>query len=430
MDSIRLRGGTALKGTIHIAGAKNAALPLLTAGLLTAEPLRLANVPHLADITTLVHLLGELGCAITLDGQATDHLGHEGRVFTLATPNDASTTAPYDLVRKMRASVLVLGPLVARFGHAKVSLPGGCAIGTRPVDLHLKALEAMGAEIELEDGYVIAKAPNGLKGALVRFPKVSVGATENAVMAAVLAQGTTILDNAAREPEVQDLCHCLVAMGAKINGIGEERIEVEGVDQLHGATYSVLPDRIEAGSYAIAAAITHGDVYLKGAAASQMHSTLDVLMEAGIEVIPDDAGIRVRAINGIKAVDVETQPFPGFATDMQAQFMTLMTQAEGVSSIAETVFENRFMHVPELVRMGADIAIHGHTAIVKGPCALKGAPVMATDLRASMSLILAGLAASGETIVNRVYHLDRGYEHLEEKLAACGADVERISARS
>lgn len=428
MDSIRIQGGTPLKGTIHIAGAKNAALPLMVAGLLTREPLRLANVPHLADITTLAHLLGELGCTIGLDGHDSPRLGHEGRVFSLSTPDEAQTVAPYDLVRKMRASVLVLGPLVSRFGQAKVSLPGGCAIGTRPVDLHLKALEAMGAEIVLEDGYVVATAPKGLSGGAVRFPKVSVGATENAVMAATLARGTTVLENAAREPEVQDLCHCLVAMGAKIDGIGTERLEVEGVPNLHGADYSVLPDRIEAGSYAVAAAITHGDVILTGAQVQQMQSTVDVLQDAGVVVEDVAEGLRVCAANGVEAVNVETQPFPGFATDMQAQIMALMTQASGVSAIEETVFENRFMHVPELIRMGANIDIHGHTAVVKGPAKLKGAPVMATDLRASMSLVIAGLAASGETIVNRVYHLDRGYEHLESKLAACGASVERITA--
>lgn len=427
MDRIRISGGKQLNGTIQISGAKNAALPLMTACLLTDQPLILGNLPHLADIATLLHLLRELGVEPEMSVDAGSGTGAAGDRITLNAGSLTSTTAPYDLVRRMRASILVLGPLVAKQKQAVVSLPGGCAIGSRPVDLHLKGLEQMGAELDLRDGYVHAAAPNGLRGAEIHFPFVSVGATENLLMAATLAKGTTILDNAAREPEVVDLAKCLVAMGAQISGIGTKRMIIEGVDNLYGAEYAVLPDRIEAGSYATAAVATGGQVLLKGIDQETLGVALiDVLRMAGAEVAANDQGVMVEAPSTIKPVDIVTQPFPGFATDMQAQLMALMTIAEGASIIDETVFENRFMHVPELSRLGADIQIRGHTAFVRGPKKLKGAQVMATDLRASMSLIIAALAAEGDTIVNRVYHLDRGYERLEEKLAAVGADIERL----
>jgi UDP-N-acetylglucosamine 1-carboxyvinyltransferase len=417
MDRIRIRGGRPLTGTIAVGGAKNAALPLMAASILTDEPLVLTNTPNLADITTLARLLEKLGVRVSLDG----------RVMTLTCGRVQSTTAPYDLVRKMRASVLVLGPLVARERRARVSLPGGCAIGARPVDLHLKGLQAMGAEIELTEGYVEARAPEGLRGAEIVFPFVSVGATENLLMAATLARGETVLRNAAREPEVQDLANCLVAMGARIEGIGSDRMVVHGVDRLHGATHAILPDRIETGTYAMAAAITGGDVELTGTRIDLLAATVAALRTAGVTVEETADGFRVQRSNApLTGTDVMTEPYPGFATDLQAQMMSLLTMAEGASMITETIFENRFMHVPELRRMGANINLHGSSAMVRGVRRLTGAPVMATDLRASVSLVIAGLAAEGETMVNRVYHLDRGYERLEEKLAACGADIERV----
>ncbi len=424
MDKIVIRGGKPLSGRIPISGAKNAALTLMPCALLTDEPLTLRNLPRLADIDTFGHLLNNHGVSTTIEGTHPDEFG---RVMTLRANRITSTVAPYDIVRKMRASILVLGPLLARAGEATVSLPGGCAIGNRPIDLHLKALEYLGAEIELAAGYVRATAKGGLSGGHFVFPLVSVGATENAIMAAVLARGESLLENAAREPEIVDLCRCLVAMGAKIDGIGTERLRIAGVRDLHGATYAVMPDRIEAGSYACAAAIAGGAVELVGASEADLGSTLSSLREAGVEVTPTEDGLSVKRLNGLHGVNISTAPYPGFPTDMQAQFMSMLTVAEGASMLTETIFENRFMHVPELSRMGADITVRGRSAVVRGVVGLTGAPVMATDLRASMSLVLAGLAASGETTVNRVYHLDRGYERLEEKLSAVGADIERIS---
>ncbi len=421
MDRIKIRGGNRLQGVIQIAGAKNAALPLMTAGLLTDEPLTLSNLPLLADIETLGHLLVQHGMTLTIKHVAGS------RCFTMSTPTITSTTAPYELVRKMRASVLVLGPLVARCGEAKVSLPGGCAIGTRPVDLHLKGLQSLGAEIELDSGYVIARAPGGLIGGEVVFPQVSVGATENLLMAASLAKGTTRLVNAAREPEVVDLANCLVAMGARIEGIGTDIITVEGVEKLHGAEHRVIGDRIETGTYAMAAAATRGDVELRGANLEMMQAVTDHLQAAGVSVTETEDGFRVQA-DAVTGIDVMTEPYPGFPTDLQAQMMALLATADGASMITETIFENRFMHVPELMRMGANVNLHGRSAMVRGTSDLTGAEVMATDLRASVSLVIAALAAKGETTVNRVYHLDRGYERLEEKLSACGADIERVSA--
>jgi UDP-N-acetylglucosamine 1-carboxyvinyltransferase len=428
MDRIRIRGGRPLRGTIPIGGAKNAALPLMAASLLTDEVLVLSNLPHLVDISTMAHLLAELGVEISMNGDAPSG-GHMGRVFGLKTQRIKDTTAPYDLVRRMRASILVLGPLLARAGRARVSMPGGCAIGTRPVDLHLKALQQLGAEIELNEGYIEASALKGLTGAHIIFPSVTVGGTENLLMAAVTAKGETVLANAAREPEVADLARCLVAMGAKIDGIGTDTVRIEGVDRLHGAEYAVVPDRIETGTYAVAAAITGGDIALKGAKLDLIEAVAVTLQAAGAEVLTMADGLRVRrARDRLAGVDVMTEPFPGFPTDMQAQLMSLMAIADGASMITETIFENRFMHVPELCRMGANINVHGASAIVRGVKKLSGAPVMATDLRASVSLVLAGLAAEGETIVNRVYHLDRGYERIEAKLAACGADIERVKS--
>lgn len=423
MDQIVIRGGRPLAGTIRISGAKNAALALMPASLLTDEPLTLRNLPRLADVDTCGHLLNHLGVSTMIEGARPEDMG---RVMTMKARSVTSTTAPYDIVRRMRASVLVLGPLLAREGVATVSQPGGCAIGNRPIDLHLKALEAMGAEIELASGYVRARAPGGrLRGGRFVFPIVSVGATENALMAAVLARGETVLENAAREPEITDLARCLIAMGARIEGLGTERLVIEGVDRLHGATYAVMADRIEAGSYACAAAITGGELLLAGADAASMGATIAALERAGVEVTASREGLRVRRANGLHAIDVTTQPYPGFATDMQAQFMAMLAVAEGASTLTETIFENRYMHVPELARMGADITVRGRNAVVRGVARLTGAPVMATDLRASMSLVLAGLAAEGETVVSRVYHLDRGYERLEEKLQGVGADIER-----
>ena len=426
MDRIRIRGGKPLSGTIPIGGAKNAALPLMTAALLSEEPLTLRHVPVLADITTLSHLLVQHGAAVTMVGARTPH--EHGHALKIDARNIISTTAPYDLVRRMRASVLVLGPLLARCGEARVSLPGGCAIGTRPVDLHIKGMESLGAKIDLKQGYIHAQAPHGLKGAEFIFPKVSVGATENLLMAASLAEGDTVLINAAREPEIVDLAACLNAMGAKITGAGSDRIVVTGVKKLHGAEHAVVPDRIETGTYLMAAAITGGEVELAGARYDLVAAVAKTLDGAGVEVVETNRGISVRRRNGeLKGVDVMTEPFPGFPTDLQAQMMALMSKAEGAAMITETIFENRFMHVPELCRMGANINVHGASAMVRGVPHLTGAEVMATDLRASVSLVLAGLAAEGETIINRIYHLDRGYERLEEKLAACGAEIERLT---
>ena len=433
MDRIRIQGGLPLHGTIEISGAKNAALPLMAASLLTPETLILTNVPDLADITTLAQLLRELG--VTADAgpgnlQMFDAKtpAQKGR-FVLCAAELTNTFAPYDLVRKMRASVLVLGPLLARTGEARVSLPGGCAIGPRPVDLHLKGLQALGADITLHDGYIDARAPHGLRGATVQLPSVSVGATENLLMAATLASGETVIENAAREPEIGDLARCLTAMGADISGIDSERLVIRGVPALGSAVHEVLPDRIETGTYVIAAGVTGGELDLHGTRLELIGSATSALEEAGMEISETNQGIRARPINGrLISTDVSTQPFPGFPTDLQAQFMALMASAEGTSTITENIFENRYMHVPELQRMGANISVHGATASVHGVERLTGAPVMATDLRASVSLVLAGLAAEGETTVSRVYHLDRGYEDLVGKLTDCGARIERLSA--
>lgn len=419
MDRIRIKGGTPLHGTIPISGAKNAALPLMAACLLTEKPLELTNLPALADIKTMSKLLAQHGVEVEPGEKSV-------RLTAADIPN---TVAPYDLVRRMRASVLVLGPLLARFGNAVVSLPGGCAIGTRPIDLHLNALESLGAKIELGRGYIHASAPDGLKGGHVIFPKVSVGATENALMAAVLADGETILENAAMEPEIGDLARCLSAMGAQIAGIDTERLVIQGVAELGGASHAVIADRIEAGTYAIAGAITRGEVEIEGIDPTLIGSLLDAMKHAGVGIETRETGFSVKAANGpLEGVDVITDPYPGFPTDLQAQFMSLMTTARGAAMITETIFENRYMHVPELARMGANINVHGASAMVRGVDGLYGAEVMATDLRASSSLVLAALAADGESVVSRVYHLDRGYEHLEEKLAACGAQVEREKA--
>ena len=424
MDKLIIRGGNRLSGSIPISGAKNAALTLIPCALLTDEPVTLRNLPRLADIDGFQHLMGQFGVAHTIAGHRPEDFG---RVMTMEAPRITSTVAPYDLVRKMRASILVLGPMLARMGEATVSLPGGCAIGNRPIDLHLKALEAFGAHIELAQGYVKAVAPDGgLPGGEYDFPVVSVGATENAVMAAVLCNGTSRLINAAREPEIVDLCNLLVAMGAEIEGIGTSELTIHGVKRLHGATYRVMPDRIEAGSYACAAAITGGEVLLEGADADDMASTIHALRNIGVEVESDKKGVHIAAKGPLVAHNLTTAPFPGLATDMQAQLMSLLCKAEGTSVLKETIFENRFMHVPELARMGANIETEGRTAIVRGPVELTGAEVMATDLRASMSLVIAGLAAVGETTVRRLYHLDRGYERLEEKLQLVGADIERV----
>jgi UDP-N-acetylglucosamine 1-carboxyvinyltransferase len=424
MDRIIIRGGNRLTGRLPISGAKNAALTLMPCALLTDEPLTLRNLPRLADVDGFGHLLNQLGASTAIQGTRPEDFG---RVMTIRAGTLTSTEAPYDIVRKMRASILVLGPVLARAGEARVSLPGGCAIGNRPIDLHLKALEAIGAELEMAAGYVRAVAPGGkLAGGRYRFPVVSVGATENVVMAAVLATGPSRIENAAREPEIVDLCRCLVAMGAKIEGIGTETLEIQGVPRLHGATYAVMPDRIEAGSYACAAAITGGSLELTGVSADDMGATLSALTEAGVSVEAAGDAVRISADGPLKPLTLTTAPFPGFATDMQAQFMAMLCKADGTSVLTETIFENRYMHVPELARMGADVTVSGRTAVVKGVDKLVGAPVMATDLRASMSLILAGLAAEGETQVSRIYHLDRGYERLEEKLSAVGADIQRI----
>lgn len=427
MEKLVIKGGKRLEGTIEISGAKNAALPLMCTPLLTSEPVTLDNLPRLADIATLTDLLNHLGVAVTIAGGVAGG-AMQGRSMTFDASTIADTVAPYDIVRKMRASILVLGPLVARMGEATVSLPGGCAIGNRPIDLHLKALEALGAIIELDDGYVRASAPGGLVGGVVRFPFVSVGATENILMTATLARGTTTIENAAREPEIVDLAKCLIGMGAKITGAGTETITVEGVEALHGTTHAVMPDRVEAGSYAVAALMTRGDLFLRNARAAHMQAALDVLAESGAIIEARDDGVHVRSNGHVKGFNLVTQPFPAFPTDMQAQFMALASVADGASVITEAIFENRFMHVPELCRLGADITVTGSSATVRGVKSLRGAPVMATDLRASMSLALAGLVATGETTINRLYHLDRGYEQLEEKLRRVGADIERISA--
>ena len=427
MDRVRIVGGKPLCGEIPISGAKNAGLPLMAASLLTDETLHLVNLPHLADISSMAHLLRELGVKISTNGGAFQGES-ANRVLELDARDIVETTAPYDVVRKMRASVLVLGPLLAREHAARVSLPGGCAIGTRPVDLHLKAMEQLGAKIELTEGYIKASAPGGLIGNHVVFPSVTVGGTENVLMAAVLASGETVISNAAREPEVTDLAHCLIAMGARIEGIGTDTLRIQGVERLQGVKHAVLPDRIETGSYAVAAAITGGDLLLRGARMNLIEATVDLLSRAGVSFTEEANGVRVTRTDGrVRGVDLMTEPFPGFPTDMQAQFMALMSVADGASMVTETIFENRFMHVPELSRMGADINVHGASAIIRGVPALSGAPVMATDLRASVSLVLAGLAAEGETIVNRVYHLDRGYERLEQKLARCGGEIHRLA---
>lgn len=419
MDSIIVRGNGSLKGKIPIAGAKNACLTLMPATLLSEEPLTLTNAPRLSDIKTMSQLLGSLGAEVTSL--------QDGKVLAMSSHDINNHIADYDIVRKMRASNLVLGPMLARLGHAVVSLPGGCAIGARPMDLHIFGLEKLGAEIELKDGYLHATAPNGLKGAVIELAFASVGATENILMAATLAKGTTVIKNAAREPEIVDLATCLRSMGAQIDGDGTSEITVQGVDRLHGATHPVVTDRIELGTFMLAPAFCGGEVELLGGRLDLVESFVAKLHEAGIDVEETEKGLKVARKNGrVKAVDVTTEPFPGFPTDLQAQFMAMMCTAEGTSVLEEKIFENRFMHAPELIRMGANIEVHGGTATVHGVEKLKGARVMATDLRASVSLILAGLAAEGETIVSRVYHLDRGYERIEEKLGGVGAHIERV----
>jgi UDP-N-acetylglucosamine 1-carboxyvinyltransferase len=416
MDRIRISGGQRLNGTIPISGAKNATLPLMIASLLTDQTLILDNVPRLADVGLLQRILGNHGVDIMVGGKRSGETQYDGQTLHISASDIIDTTAPYELVSRMRASFWVVAPLLARMGEAKVSMPGGCAIGTRPVDLLIMALECLGADIEIDRGYVIARARNGLKGGPIRFPKVTVGGTHTALMAATLAHGTTVIENAAREPEIADVADCLNKMGARIVGAGSSRIVIEGVPRLHGARHRVLPDRIETGTYAMAVAMTGGDLLLENARAELLQAALDVLVQAGAEVTATNA-----------AVEVATSPFPGFPTDLQAQLMALMTCARGTSRITETIFENRFMHVQELVRLGARIHLDGERATIEGVARLKGAPVMATDLRASVSLVIAALAAEGETTVNRVYHLDRGFERLEDKLSACGAAIERIS---
>jgi UDP-N-acetylglucosamine 1-carboxyvinyltransferase len=429
MDRIRIVGGRPLRGTIPISGAKNATLPLMIASLLTEETLVLENVPRLADVSQLQRILGNHGVDIMLNGKRPGDGEHQGQTVSLSAQNIVDTTAPYELVSKMRASFWVIGPLLARMGEARVSMPGGCAIGTRPVDLLIMALAQLGADIEIDGGYVIARAVKGLKGGEIRFPKVTVSGTHTAIMAASLARGSTLIENAACEPEVVDLADCLNKMGARISGAGTPQITIEGVARLGGARHRVLPDRIETGTYAMAVAMTGGEVLLEGARPELLQSALDLLAEAGVGVTATNAGVRIsRNGSAVAPVEVATAPFPGFPTDLQAQLMALMTCADGVSRITETIFENRFMHVQELARLGARIHLDGETATIEGIDRLKGAPVMATDLRASVSLVIAGLAAEGETIVNRVYHLDRGFERLEEKLGSCGAEIERLSA--
>ena len=429
MDRIRLIGGNELNGEITISGAKNAALPLMIASLLTDEPLVLQNVPRLADVKQLERILENHGVDIAVHGRRRGEEEGVGQRMTFHAADIVDTTAPYELVSKMRASFWVIGPLLARCHEARVSLPGGCAIGTRPVDLFLFGLKELGAEIDIDDGYVVAKAPKGgLVGAHIKFPKVSVGATHTLLMAASLARGTTVLENAAQEPEITNVAECLVAMGAKITGIGTRTLTIEGVEKLHGATVDVIPDRIETGTFAMAAAMTGGNVLLKGARPEHLQAALDILGRTGVKLTPEANGLRVeRNGAGIAAVDVDTDPFPGFPTDLQAQFMALITMSSGTSHIRETIFENRYMHVAELARFGADISVDGQLATIRGKTQLKGAQVMATDLRASVSLVIAGLAAKGETVVNRIYHLDRGFERLEEKLGRCGAEIERLA---
>ena len=429
MDRIRLVGGNELRGEIPISGAKNAALPLMIASLLSKDPLILENVPRLADVKQLERILENHGVDIAVHGRRPGADRLDGQRMTFHAAEIVDTTAPYELVSAMRASFWVIGPLLARAHEARVSLPGGCAIGTRPVDLFLFGLKELGAEIEIDEGYVVAKAPKGgLVGAHIVFPKVSVGATHTLLMAATLARGTTVIENAAMEPEITNVAECLVAMGAKISGIGTRTLTIEGVDRLRGATVDVIPDRIETGTFAMAAAMTGGDVLLRGARPDHLRSALDILARTGVELIEEPNGLRVRRNgNGIQPVDVETDPFPGFPTDLQAQFMALMTMSSGVSTIRETIFENRYMHVAELARFGADIRVEGQIATITGKPTLKVAQVMATDLRASVSLVIAGLAAQGETVVNRIYHLDRGFERLEDKLSRCGAVIERVA---
>jgi len=428
MDRIRIIGGRRLNGTIPISGAKNAALPLMIASLLTEETLILDNVPRLADVAQLERILGNHGVDIMVSGKRSGETADHGQTLHISAARIVDTTAPYELVSKMRASFWVLAPLVARMGEARVSMPGGCAIGTRPVDLLIMAVERLGAIIEIEGGYVVARAPKGLRGGKIVFPKVTVGGTHTAVMAAALAKGTTVIENAAREPEIADVADCLNKMGARISGAGTRQIVVEGVAKLKGARHAVLPDRIETGTYAMATAMAGGDVLLQNGRPELLQAALDVLVRAGVIVTPTNQGIRiVRNGAGLSPVDVTTAPFPEFPTDLQAQLMALMTCARGTSHIIETIFENRFMHVGELTRLGARIQLDGERATIEGVPQLKGAPVMATDLRASVSLVIAALAAEGETIVNRVYHLDRGFERLEDKLGRCGAAIERLS---
>jgi UDP-N-acetylglucosamine 1-carboxyvinyltransferase len=429
MDRITVAGGRKLNGTIQISGAKNAALPLMIASLLTADRLTLKNVPNLADVNLLARILRNHGLDFTIDGKRAKPLPHMGETFHLTARDIVDTTAPYELVSRMRASFWVLGPLLARCGQARVSMPGGCAIGTRPVDLHLMALKELGAEIDIDGGYVVAKAPGGLKGARIVFPKVSVGATHTALMAASLARGETVIENAAREPEIGDVAECLAKMGARIEGIGTSTLRIDGVSRLEGAVHTVLPDRIETGTYAFAAAAAGGDVELQGARKSLLEAAFSALEQTGVDITETVSGIRIKRDGvALEPIRIETQPFPGFPTDLQAQLMALMTKANGTSVIRETIFENRFMHVQELARLGADIQLQGDTATIKGVKSLRGAPVMATDLRASVSLVIAGLMAEGQTTINRVYHLDRGFERLEQKLSGCGAQIERIVA--
>ena len=428
MDRIRIIGGQSLKGSLPISGAKNAALPLMIASILTRETLTLHNVPRLSDVRLLMRILGNHGVDAAISGKRLGQSEESGETITLSARDIVDTTAPYELVSRMRASFWVIAPMLARMGEARVSLPGGCAIGTRPVDLLLMALEKLGAEIEIDAGYVVAKAPKGLKGSTIDFPKVTVGGTHVALMAASLADGTTIIKNAAQEPEVTDLAECLIKMGARIEGAGTSQIVIDGVARLDGAHHTVLPDRIETGTYAMAVAMTGGNVLLENARPDLLQSALDVLAQSGTTITPEANGIRIMRNGGdIQPVDVTTAPFPGFPTDLQAQFMALMTRANGSSTIHETIFENRFMHVQELARLGAQIRLDGDVAHVQGKSRLKGAPVMATDLRASVSLVIAALAAEGTTLVNRVYHLDRGFEALEKKLGRCGAAIERLS---
>lgn len=428
MDKIEIIGGQKLSGKIEISGAKNAALPLMITSLLTPDTLTLKNVPNLRDVNQLTKILGNHGADLAVDGKRSNGNKYIGETIHLSARDIVDTTAPYELVSTMRASFWVLGPLIARCHQAKVSLPGGCAIGTRPVDLHLQGLEELGATIDLEDGYVLAKAPGGLKGGRVRFAKVSVGATINVLMAATLAKGETIIENAAIEPEISDVAHCLVKMGAKIEGIGEKTLHIQGVSALDGASHTVLPDRIETGTFLMAVAATGGDVELLGARTETLIAAIDVLKSAGVTITESANGLKVSKENGtLEPVHIETQPHPGFPTDLQAQLMALMTIANGRSVIRETIFENRFMHVQELARLGANINLNGDTAIIEGVKQLRGAPVMATDLRASVSLVIAGLVAEGKTQINRVYHLDRGFEKIEEKLGHCGAQISRVS---